>query len=65
MVENGCRLLLCDTQADNMPARNFFERTGFSNIEVRAPSVRSREADRDTWNEVALSLDPERFSAWV
>lgn len=44
MVENGCRLLLCDTQADNMPARNFFERTGFSNIEVSPPPSRSREA---------------------
>ena len=28
MVSEGARIIMCDTQADNMPARNFFERAG-------------------------------------
>jgi hypothetical protein len=69
MVENGCRLLLCDTQADNMPARNFFERTGFSNIEVRPqPSIgleRSTRAIMALWMQggcaVSRSLSETRM----
>ena len=29
MVENGCRILIVDTEADNLPALKFFEKAGF------------------------------------
>eukprot|EP00123_Amoebidium_parasiticum_P016290 comp23374_c0_seq1/m.38674 comp23374_c0_seq1/g.38674 ORF comp23374_c0_seq1/g.38674 comp23374_c0_seq1/m.38674 type:complete len:510 (-) comp23374_c0_seq1:434-1963(-) len=34
MVERGVRIIVCDTQADNVPARRFFEKQGFGNIEL-------------------------------
>lgn len=33
MVEDGCRIIMIDTQADNVPARKFFERAGFGSLE--------------------------------
>jgi hypothetical protein len=33
MVEDGCRIIMIDTQADNLPARKFFERAGFGSLE--------------------------------
>ena len=31
MVEDGAKLLIVDTQADNIPALSFFEKLGFRN----------------------------------
>jgi ribosomal protein S18 acetylase RimI-like enzyme len=32
-MDEGCRIMLADTQADNEPARRFFERAGFGSLE--------------------------------
>lgn len=33
MLEKHCRIIMVDTQADNEPARRFFERAGFASVE--------------------------------
>ncbi|GAB5031818.1 gcn5-related n-acetyltransferase [Nannochloropsis oceanica] len=45
MEQNGCRLLLCDTQADNLAARAFFEKSGFQDWEDHVYYTKDMQAE--------------------
>lgn len=47
MEEIGCRLLLCDTQADNLPAREFFIGMGFRALEEHVYYSKTNALDGD------------------
>ncbi|EWM27295.1 gcn5-related n-acetyltransferase [Nannochloropsis gaditana] len=55
MEENGCRLLLCDTQADNLAARAFFEKSGFQDWEDHV--YYTKEMDMESEEEKRALVD--------
>ncbi len=60
MEEKGCRLLLCDTQASNVAARNFFEKNNFKDFEDHLYYTKSLDDELPGQEEGAVSTSKAR-----
>lgn len=60
MLENGCRILIVDTEADNKPALHFFSKMGFDDQEEHIYLSMNIDEERRKYEEKQEKADKHR-----